>query len=161
MINKKKGILFTREKLEELKKSGKIRGYSGLDQGHRRKEFTEGGRKVAKHYSLRSPGKDYVASNLLKWCNDKAITLEEEYRFDEKRKFKFDWAIPSLKIAVEYEGAIFDPNGPHRHVRMMQKDMEKYNLASQRGWRVLRYASHNYEQLLPELNIAYNQNSQQ
>lgn len=30
--------------------------------------------------------------------------FESEYQFHETRKYRFDWAIPEYKIAIEYEG---------------------------------------------------------
>jgi len=61
-----------------------------------------------------------------------------EYRFHPKRKFRFDFACPSRRIAVEVEGGVWTYG---RHVRGSGyiRDMEKYNLAVMEGWRVLRY----------------------
>jgi len=61
-----------------------------------------------------------------------------EYRFDETRKWRFDTAIPSVKLAVEYEGGLFTQG---RHIRPAGyiSDMEKYNAAAAAGWCVLRY----------------------
>ena len=54
------------------------------------------------------------------------------------RKFRFDCACPSEKIAIEIEGAIWT-HGRHNRPVGMQQDMEKYNLATLEGWRILRY----------------------
>ena len=40
-----------------------------------------------------------------------------------------DYGVPALKIAVEYEGGIFEPNGDHRSMKGVQRDIEKYNAA--------------------------------
>jgi very-short-patch-repair endonuclease len=66
---------------------------------------------------------------------------EREYRFHQKRKWRFDFAWPDLMLAVEVEGGIYSGG---RHVRGagFQKDVEKYNAATIAGWRVLRFTAH-------------------
>lgn len=61
-----------------------------------------------------------------------------EYRFHPTRKFRFDYAIPSKKIAIEQEGGAWT-NGRHTRGKGYTSDMEKYNLATSMGWRVLRF----------------------
>lgn len=62
----------------------------------------------------------------------------EEYKFSPDRNWRFDYAFPEFKIAIEQEGGIFTGG---RHVRGAGylKDMEKYNQAAILGWRILRY----------------------
>lgn len=74
-----------------------------------------------------------------------------ELQFDELRKFRFDYAIPSLKIAIEYEG-IFSKKSRHTTVSGFSEDCIKYNLAVGFGWRVLRYTAKNYLNLETDLN---------
>jgi hypothetical protein len=62
-----------------------------------------------------------------------------EYKFDLLRKFKFDYANLRLKIAIEMEGGIYTGTG-HAKTGRYLKDMEKYNMASIKGWIILRYA---------------------
>jgi len=71
---------------------------------------------------------------------------ECEYRFDPERRWRFDFAWPSLQIAVEIEGGVWIRG---RHVRPVGYlgDLEKYNRAVVLGWRVLRYAPHQLGQL--------------
>ena len=66
------------------------------------------------------------------------IKVEKEYRFNEKRRFRFDFAIPEKKIGIEFEGIM---NGKSRHTSVTgySKDTGKYNLAAAEGWRVFRY----------------------
>lgn len=59
---------------------------------------------------------------------------EREHRFDAERLWRFDFAWPDYKIAVEIEG-----QGRHQTVDGQRKDCEKYNRATVLGWRVLRY----------------------
>jgi very-short-patch-repair endonuclease len=61
-----------------------------------------------------------------------------EYRFAEERRFRFDWAWPERRIAVEEDGGIWI-RGRHNHPAGYLRDMEKLNLAAELGWRVLRY----------------------
>lgn len=61
-----------------------------------------------------------------------------EYRFHPKRLWRFDYACPQHKVAVEIEGNIF-AFGRHNRPLGMVKDMEKYNSATSLGWSVLRF----------------------
>ena len=71
------------------------------------------------------------------------IDFIAEHRFHETRQWRFDVAIPSLKIAIEYEG-IMSRKSRHTTVTGYTKDCEKYNAATIAGWRVLRYNVFNY-----------------
>lgn len=74
------------------------------------------------------------------------IPFDREYRFDDTRRFRFDfvvrdhpdWIATTKHLAVECEGSIW-VKGRHNTGAGMMKDMEKYNLAVELGWRVLRY----------------------
>lgn len=72
----------------------------------------------------------------IKWA--KLPTPEAEYRFAPPRKWKFDFAYPDQKIAIEYEGAIWT-NGRHTRGSGYQKDLYKYNTAQLMGWFLLRF----------------------
>ena len=76
----------------------------------------------------------------------------EEFEFHHKRLFRFDWSIPSLKIAIEYEG-IFSKKSGHTTISGYTKDCTKYNLAAIEGWKVLRYTAKNYSDLGNDLDI--------
>ena len=67
-----------------------------------------------------------------------------EYQFHDTRKFRFDFAIPDAKIAIEYEGLMSEKSG-HTTLVGYTKDTEKYNLAAIDGWRILRYTAKNYK----------------
>ncbi len=73
----------------------------------------------------------------------RGLKLAEEYRFHPSRLWRFDLAVPSKKIAFEYEG-IF--RGNTRHVRNTgySKDCEKYNHAALLGWRVYRFTAFDF-----------------
>lgn len=62
-----------------------------------------------------------------------------EYLFHATRKWRFDFAFVAEKVAVEYDGGIFD-NGPsgHTSVSGIMRDIEKINEAQLAGWLVIR-----------------------
>jgi very-short-patch-repair endonuclease len=136
--------------IEALKASGKIRDYR-IPHSKPITEDQTGGRKVAKHFPKRSKAKDWIGWNLLFWCNEHAVILEEEYKFHPERKWRFDWCVPTLKIAIEFEGGIHDRNGSHTSIKDINRDMEKYNAAASLGWKVLRFSAVNYKSLIDEL----------
>lgn len=139
---------FTIQQIQQLKKEGKIRGYKDTGQP----AANTGGRKVLKHFKKKSPALDWMGWNLLYWCNVHGLQLQEEYQFDEKRKWRFDWCIESLQVAIEFEGGIFQANSGHKTAKHYTKDTQKYNRAGQLGWRVLRYTALNYKNVLNDLN---------
>lgn len=55
------------------------------------------------------------------------------------RDWRFDFAWPVQKVAVEIEGGTWKGKGGHTTGVGYQKDCEKYNAAIELGWRVLRY----------------------
>jgi len=63
---------------------------------------------------------------------------QEEYRFHPSRKWRFDFAWPKYKIAVEVEGGNYS-QGRHTRGKGFTNDCEKYNSALQLGWKVLRF----------------------
>lgn len=63
---------------------------------------------------------------------------EREWRFHETRKWRFDYAYPEKKIAMEVEGGVFT-GGRHTFGGGFEKDAEKYNSAALMGWLVLRF----------------------
>ncbi len=64
----------------------------------------------------------------------KAPDYIREHRFDTERKWRFDFAWPVMKIAIEVEG------GVHRIKGRFKGDIEKYNEAMLQGWSVIRVA---------------------
>ena len=78
------------------------------------------------------------------------IDFVSEFKFHETRQWRFDISIPSLKIAIEYEG-IMSRKSRHTTVTGYTKDCEKYNAATIAGWRILRYNAINYKSLGDDL----------
>lgn len=61
----------------------------------------------------------------------------KEYAFHDTRKWRFDYAFPDGKVALEVEGGVWR-GGRHTSPRGFLGDMEKYNTAARYGWRVVR-----------------------
>lgn len=61
----------------------------------------------------------------------------KEHRFHPKRKWRFDYAFPQAKVALEVEGGVWT-QGRHTRPQGFLNDLEKYNTATLLGWRVLR-----------------------
>lgn len=61
----------------------------------------------------------------------------KEYRFYKPRKWRFDYALPKYKIALEVEGGVWT-QGRHTRPQGFLRDMDKYNTATLLGWRVFR-----------------------
>lgn len=67
-------------------------------------------------------------------------TPEREFRFDERRRWRLDFAWPPFKLAVEVEGLTY-AGGRHQRIAGFQADLEKYNAAQLAGWTLLRFGS--------------------
>lgn len=61
-----------------------------------------------------------------------------EHRFALPRNWRFDFAWPDEKIAVEIEGGIWT-KGRHTRGKGFLNDLEKYNAATLEGWKVYRF----------------------
>ena len=62
---------------------------------------------------------------------------EKEFKFHPVRKWRFDYAFPEHKIALEVEGGVWT-GGRHTSSVGFLNDMEKDNTATPMGWRVFR-----------------------
>ena len=64
---------------------------------------------------------------------------ETEYRFHPPRRWRFDFAWPAQKVAVEIEGILYQDGGSrHQRGAGFVADCEKYEAALLLGWRVYR-----------------------
>ena len=70
-------------------------------------------------------------------------TIIQEYRFHPVRRWRFDFAIEHLKIAVEIDGGVYT-SGRHTRGKGFSDDIIKLNAAALLGWSVYRFT---YEQI--------------
>ncbi len=71
-----------------------------------------------------------------------AFDWTAEYKFHASRKWRFDWAYPERKIAVEVSGGQWAAHGG-RHSRDVDRD--KKNHAAADGWRILEFSTQQLE----------------
>lgn len=72
----------------------------------------------------------------------RALKLPEpcrEHHFAKPRRWRADFAWPTLKVMVEIEGGTW-VNGRHTRGGGFEADLEKYNAAAMLGWAVLRFS---------------------
>jgi hypothetical protein len=99
--------------------------------------------KKVKKVEAFSKYKAHIHQALSDYCNAKGYTLLTEHRFHEARKFRFDWSIKEVMIAVEYEG-LNSEKSRHTTKSGFTTDTTKYNLAQECGWKVYRFTALNY-----------------
>lgn len=100
-----------------------------------------------------SKEKSWMEQQLSQWCRQYEFVLSTEHKFHTKRRWRFDWSINSLKIAIEYEG-IFSEKSRHTTFKGYSGDTDKYRAAAKTGWEVWRYTARNYKELANDLNDA-------
>lgn len=69
---------------------------------------------------------------------------QAEYRFAPPRRWRFDFAFPQQRLAVELEGGIYT-GGRHQRLSGFVADCDKYNAAAAASWRVLRFTARHFE----------------
>lgn len=80
----------------------------------------------------------------------KSVEVVKEFQFHPTRRWRFDYAFPEKKVAVEVDGGVWT-GGRHINPAGYINDMEKLNNAAAMGWLVLRittddrFASKTYE----------------
>lgn len=67
--------------------------------------------------------------------NGADLILVPQVRFHETREWRFDFAIPSRKVAFEIQGGTY-VRGAHSRGKQQTKDFEKHNEAIAAGWRL-------------------------
>lgn len=107
---------------------------------------------TAKESKKKKPSKKFTnaVGTLRLLLKEKGLTIEAEHKGIPDRQFRFDYAIPALKIAIEYEG-IIGAKSRHTTIGGYSTDCEKYNLATAAGWKVLRYTVVNCGNLVSQV----------
>lgn len=70
--------------------------------------------------------------------SDLKVECVKEHKFHPTRKWRFDYAIPAHKIAIEIDGGVWT-QGRHTRPQGYINDMEKFNAAAAMGWLVLKF----------------------
>ena len=80
---------------------------------------------------------------------------EVEFRFHRGRKWRFDFAWPDHRLALEIEGGTWT-GGAHVRGKHFEADCEKYAEAAMLNWRVIRCTTDqiNIEQMIRWLRAA-------
>ena len=71
-------------------------------------------------------------------ASDIGVECIREYAFHPTRKWRFDYAIPEHKIAIEVDGGVWI-NGRHNRASGYVKDLDKFNAAASMGWVALKF----------------------
>ena len=144
-------MAWTEKDLQNLK----AKGFSTNDSVSSKTEPTVRKNPTVQKISVE---KNTIGFVLMSLKQKKLITdFVTEYKFDDVRRFRFDWAVIDLKIGIEYEGIISEKSR-HTTIEGFTNDCTKYNLAIQNGWRVLRYTAGNYKNLEEDLIKLINNN---
>jgi hypothetical protein len=92
-----------------------------------------------------NPQEQTIYTRICEWCDERGYEHpERQFRFC-KRLYRFDWAWPSRRLALEFEGGTFGNEGWHTGSGYA-KDCRKYNLATALKWRVFRLSSLMYKE---------------
>ena len=91
--------------------------------------------------TLPRPDKKDSLRNAWQLVTTEPWPFEAEHKFHPERRWRFDWAAPALRLALELDGVThFGPSlGGHQTARGIEKDIEKRNAAVELGWVVLHY----------------------
>lgn len=130
------------ERLADLKSKGLIKDYT-IDQDNQ----TEASKQLKKaKRKKKGKGKEFIEKYLFVMVAEDKIDhgdVKTEHVFHEERQWRFDYALLSWKIAIEYEGLHSDKSG-HTTIDGYNEDTLKYNAATIDGWKVLRYTANTY-----------------
>lgn len=101
------------------------------------KEFINHNRKVARAQKTKKITQ--LTTDIFTQLCAKELGVEcvKELQFYKSRKWRFDYALPKYKIALEVEGGVWT-RGRHTRPQGFLGDMNKYNTATLCGWRVFR-----------------------
>ena len=131
-------ISWNKSLLEKLKKEGKIKTVNIPPEPEKKSIIPKSIGKYKLH--------------IISVLEASGLNYESEFIFSKERKFRFDWAVPQILVAIEYEG-IFPEKSGHTTLSGYKKDVEKYNLATKLGWKILRYTADNYLDFENDLKI--------
>ena len=135
--------IWTAQQYREFQKTGK-----------KPEEIIVPKKKVKQSEKISYP-KLFIEAHLKAFCEANGYELrygDNELKFAEKRRFKFDYAILEIKLAVEYEG-IYSRKSRHTTQTGYNRDTIKYNLATSLGWKVYRYTAQTYKNIIDDIKL--------
>lgn len=83
---------------------------------------------------------EHMFSMLLQMLGSDLPEPVREYRFSASRRWRFDFAWPEQRVAVECQGGVWT-RGRHSRGAGQEADYEKHNTAVAQGWRILYVTS--------------------
>lgn len=93
-------------------------------------------KKAARAKRLAAMRQKYAAT-IARWVKSGVVTVPPvlEYRFHKRRRWKFDYAWPERRVAIEVQGG--GPRHHHATRKGVENDYVKTCTAQVMGWRVL------------------------
>tara|TARA_R110000824_G_scaffold28704_1_gene96225 strand:- start:147 stop:470 length:324 start_codon:yes stop_codon:yes gene_type:complete len=81
--------------------------------------------------------RQYVLLSFPRWCHAHDLPIPvAEHRFDEVRRWRFDWSWPDHRVALEQHGGVWIA-GRHSGGAGQIRDFEKFSEAAAQGWRII------------------------
>jgi hypothetical protein len=90
--------------------------------------------------------RDRQLTALIDYLTELGYDVKTEHKFHPTRRWRFDIAIPSLKLAIEYEGVYGGGKSRHTSTTGYTGDCDKYNEAQILGWKVIRFTAKNVKE---------------
>ena len=69
------------------------------------------------------------------------LRFERQYRYVPGRRFRADFALPEHRLLIEVVGGVYTYQA-HGSIKGVKADMERLNLATLHGWKLLRFTPH-------------------
>jgi hypothetical protein len=106
-------------------------------KGVRLRDLPPAKRKLIQAQTRKSADEQRAA--FMSYCTAAGLpSPQPEHRFAlPARQWRFDWAFPEQRVALEVEGGVWT-EGRHTRGSGFVADMDKYNEAACRGWRIVR-----------------------
>ena len=100
--------------------------------------LSHGEAKRLKRRRVLVPPESYLERSFALWLKQTALPVPvQQFYFAEARSWRFDFAWPDRRVAVEIEG-VTRAGGRHQRIEGFLSDAEKYETALLMGWRVYR-----------------------
>jgi very-short-patch-repair endonuclease len=101
--------------------------------------FSSSKKTKSKTQKIKKPDVSDELEYMLRVFGQKLPSAVREYRFHPTRRWRFDFAWPDHKVAVECDGGQWAFKGGRHNT---DADRDKINTATSLGWSVLRFSRH-------------------